>query len=24
MCWSSELDTNDKVWGPNLIDIDKE
>jgi hypothetical protein len=24
MRWSSELDTNDKVWGPNLIDIDKE
>jgi hypothetical protein len=24
MRWSSELDINDKVWGPNLIDIDKE
>ena len=24
MRWSSELDTNDKAWGPNLIDIDEE
>jgi|TARA_B110000238_G_C15784771_1_gene293341 hypothetical protein len=23
MRWSSELDINDKVWGPNLIDDDE-